>query len=179
MSRIGKLPVAIPKGVEIKQNGQILEFKGGKHTRTLDTKGHVNVKIEEGKLLFTPVDDSSQSKAFWGTYRVLANNIVTGLTQGFERRLDITGVGYRATVKGNALELLLGFSHPINYDIPADIEIVVEKNTHVIIKGVDKQVVGQVASEIRGFRPPEPYKGKGVRYSDEVIVRKAGKTAKK
>jgi large subunit ribosomal protein L6 len=179
MSRIGKMPVAIPKGVEVKQNGHILEFKGGKQSRTLDTKGHVNIKIEEDKLVFIPVDDSSQSKAFWGTYRVLASNIVTGLTKGFERRLDITGVGYRAAVKGQSLELLLGFSHPINYAIPADIEIEVEKNTHVIIKGVDKQVVGQVAAEIRGFRPPEPYKGKGVRYSDEVIVRKAGKTAKK
>lgn len=179
MSRIGKLPVAIPKGVEVKHEGQLLHFKGTKHTRDLDIKGHVNVKIEADQLLFSPVDDSSQSKAFWGTYRVLASNIVTGLTDGFERRLDITGVGYRATVKGDVLELALGYSHPINYGIPKDIEIAVEKNTHVIIKGVDKQVVGQVAAEIRGFRPPEPYKGKGVRYSNEVIVRKAGKTSKK
>ena len=179
MSRIGKLPVAIPQGVEVKQNGQVIEFKGAKHTRSLDTRGHVNVKVEADQLVISPIDDSSQSKAFWGTYRVLADNIVTGLTKGFERRLDITGVGYRAAVKDKVLELALGYSHPINYEIPADIEIVVEKSTHVIIKGVDKQVVGQVAAEIRGYRPPEPYKGKGVRYSDEVIVRKAGKTSKK
>lgn len=179
MSRVGKLPVVLPKGVEAKVNGSVIEFKGAKHTRALDTLGHVNVKLEEGKLVFSPVDETKQSKAFWGTYRVLANNIATGLSTGFERKLEITGVGYRAAVKGNVLELLLGYSHPINYEIPKDIEIAVEKNVSISIKGVDKQVVGQVAAEIRGFRPPEPYKGKGVRYADEVILRKAGKTAKK
>lgn len=178
MSRIGKLPVEMPKGVEVKINGTVLEFKSPKHTRTLDTLGHVAVKLEDGKLQFSPVDETAQSKAFWGTYRVLANNIVTGLSTGFEKRLEVNGVGYRMAVKGNVLELILGFSHPINYEIPKDIEIAIDKNT-IIVKGVDKQLVGQVAAEIREFRPPEPYKGKGVKYADETIIKKAGKTAKK
>lgn len=179
MSRIGKLPVETPKGVEIKLNGNVIEFKSPKHTRTLDTLGNVVVSLDGGKLSFSPKDETAQSKAFWGTYRVLANNIATGLSTGFEKKLEINGVGYRAAVKGNVLELVLGYSHPINYEIPKDIEIAVEKNTQISIKGVDKQVVGQVAAEIRGFRPPEPYKGKGVKYADETIIKKAGKTAKK
>lgn len=179
MSRVGKLPVVLPKGVEAKINGNIIEFKSDKHTRTLDTLGNVQVRSEEGKLLFTPKDESKQSKAFWGTYRVLANNIVQGLTKGFEKNLEITGVGYRAALKGKSLELLLGYSHPINFDIPEDITVAVDKNVLISIKGVDKQLVGEVAAKIRDFRPPEPYKGKGVRYSDEVLLKKAGKTAKK
>ncbi|MDR2904706.1 MAG: 50S ribosomal protein L6 [Helicobacteraceae bacterium] len=179
MSRIGKLPITLPKGVEAKVSGNVIEFKGAKHTRSLDTLGNVKAEVKEGRLVFSPKDDTKQSKAFWGTYRALANNIVTGLSAGFEKKLEITGVGYRAAVKGNVLELLLGYSHPINYAIPKDIEIAVDKNVSVSIKGVDKQVVGQVAAEIRAFRSPEPYKGKGVRYVDEVILRKAGKTAKK
>lgn len=178
MSRIGKLPIEMPKGVEVKVNGSVVEFKNSKHTRSLDTLGHVAVRIEDGKLQFSPVDDSAQSKAFWGTYRVLANNIAVGLSTGFEKKLEVNGVGYRAAVKGNVLELMLGYSHPINYEIPKDIEISVEKNI-ITVKGVDKQVVGQVAANIREFRTPEPYKGKGVKYSDETIIKKAGKTAKK
>ncbi|GHS87840.1 50S ribosomal protein L6 [Campylobacterota bacterium] len=179
MSRIGKLPIALPKGIEAKVNGTTIEFKSAKHSRVLETLGNVIVEVKEGKLSFSPKDETKQSKAFWGTYRTLANNIVVGLSSGFEKKLEITGVGYRAAVKGKTLELLLGYSHPINYDIPTDIDIAVEKNVSISIKGVDKQVVGQVAAEIRSFREPEPYKGKGVRYFDEVILRKAGKTAKK
>ncbi|MDR0746555.1 MAG: 50S ribosomal protein L6 [Helicobacteraceae bacterium] len=179
MSRIGKLPIVLPKGIEAKIEANTIEFKDSKRSAKLDTLGNVKMAIEEGKVIFSPKDDSARSKAFWGTYRVLADNIVTGLTQGFEKRLEITGVGYRASVKGRVLELLLGYSHPINFDIPEGIEILVDKNVSLVIKGADKQKVGQAAAEIRAFRPPEPYKGKGVRYADETVQKKAGKTAKK
>lgn len=178
MSRVGKEPIALPKGVEAKVEGSKVVFKGGKHTRELETHDRVTIAVEDNMVKFGLKGEDQQARAFWGTYRALANNIVVGLDKGFEKKLEINGVGYRAAVKGKVLELALGFSHPVNYDIPADIEIAVEKNT-VIIKGPDKQVVGQTAAEIRSFRPPEPYKGKGVKYSDEHIVRKAGKTAKK
>ncbi len=178
MSRIGKQPVAIPSGIEVKLNGNILEFKKGSVQRDLDTKGNVDVKIEGTNIVFASKSDDRKDRAFWGTYRSLSQNIIVGLTEGFVKQLEINGVGYRAAVKGNVLELQLGFSHPVNYNFPKEIEIKVEKNL-LTIKGVDKQVVGQVAAEIRAFRPPEPYKGKGVKYSDEVIIRKAGKTAKK
>jgi large subunit ribosomal protein L6 len=179
LSRIGKLPIVLPKGIEAKIEANTIEFKDSKRSAKLDTLGNVKMAIEEGKVIFSPKDDSARSKAFWGTYRVLADNIVTGLTQGFEKRLEITGVGYRASVKGRVLELLLGYSHPINFDIPEGIEILVDKNVSLVIKGADKQKVGQAAAEIRAFRPPEPYKGKGVRYADETVQKKAGKTAKK
>ena len=178
MSRIGKKPVAIASGVEVKVEGTTVVFKKGNTEKVLDTKGNVNASVEEGKLVFTRLDDSKQSGAFWGTYRALANNIIVGLTQGFEKKLEINGVGYRAAVKGNVLELQLGFSHPVNYEFNKILNVSVEKNM-ITIKGDDKQIVGQAAAEIRSFRPPEPYKGKGVKYSDEVIIRKAGKTAKK
>ena len=125
------------------------------------------------------VGTDSQSKAYWGTYRALANNMINGLDKPFERKLEINGVGYRAAVNGRNLEMQLGYSHPIIFPIPDGIEITVEKNTQLMIKGSDKQVVGQVSAEIREFRPPEPYKGKGIKYSDEIIRRKAGKTSKK
>ena len=124
------------------------------------------------------MDSAPQSRAFWGTYRALANNIVIGLTQGFAKTLEINGVGYKAAVSGNMLELALGFSHPIKYPIPAGVEMTLDKN-QLTIKGSDKQQIGQIAAEIREFRPPEPYKGKGIKYADEIIIRKAGKTAKK
>ena len=178
MSRIGKQPVAIPAGIEVKVDGPVISFKKGNVEKLLDTKDFVNVKVENNEIVFSPKGDDRQSKAFWGTFRSLANNIVIGLTQGYEKKLEINGVGYRAAVKGNVLELQLGFSHPINYEFPKDVSIAVEKNV-ITVKGDDKQVVGQVAAEIRAFRPPEPYKGKGVKYADEVIVRKAGKTAAK
>ncbi len=178
MSRIGKQPVNIPSGVEVKVNGNVLVFKKGSVQKELDTKGNVIVKIEDGNIVFSPKSDSRKDSAFWGTYRSLSQNVIVGLTDGFVKKLEINGVGYRAAVKGNVLELQLGFSHPVNYEFPKDLNVSVEKNL-ITIKGDDKQVVGQVAAEIRAFRPPEPYKGKGVKYSDEVIIRKAGKTAKK
>ncbi len=177
MSRIGKLPVEIPSGVEVTMDGSRIIFKKGSIQKELDTKDNVIVKIENNQIVFTPKGEDRQSKAFWGTYRSISSNIITGITKGFEKKLEINGVGYRATLKGNVLELLLGFSHPINYNIPKDITIAVEKNI-ISIKGNDKQLVGQVAADIRSFRPPEPYKGKGVKYVDETIIRKAGKTGK-
>lgn len=178
MSRIGKKPVKIPAGVEVSVNGDLVEFKKGSVQKVLDTKGNVDVKVQDGELVFISKGADRQSSAFWGTYRALGQNIITGLTEGFKKQLEINGVGYRAAVNGNVLELQLGFSHPINYEFPKDIQIVVEKNV-VTIQGDDKQVVGQIAAEIRSFRAPEPYKGKGVKYSDETIIRKAGKTSKK
>ena len=178
MSRIGKKPISIPSGVEVKIDGSSLKFKKSNNEKELDLKGHVNVKIEDGKIEFSPKGEDRQSRAYWGTYRALANNIVLGLTEGFSKQLEINGVGYRAAMKGKVLELNLGFSHPINFESPKGIEISVDKNV-VTIKGDDKQQVGQVAAEIRGFRPPEPYKGKGIKYLEEHIIRKAGKTAKK
>jgi len=178
MSRIGKQPVNIPSGVEVQLNGNVLVFKKGSVQKELDTKGNVGVKIEDGNIIFASKSVDRKDRAFWGTYRSLAQNVVIGLTQGFQKKLEINGVGYKAVVKGNILELQLGFSHPINYEFPKDLQVTVEKNI-ITIKGADKQVVGQVAAEVRAFRPPEPYKGKGVKYSDEVIIRKAGKTAKK
>ena len=178
MSRIGKKPISIPSGVEVKIDGSSLKFKKSNNEKELDLKGHVDVKIEDGKIEFSPKGEDRQSRAYWGSYRALANNIVLGLTEGFSKQLEINGVGYRAAMKGKVLELNLGFSHPINFESPKGIEISVDKNV-VTIKGDDKQQVGQVAAEIRGFRPPEPYKGKGIKYLEEHIIRKAGKTAKK
>ena len=178
MSRIGKLPIALPKGVEAKVDGSKIVFTGNKKTRELETYDRVNITVDGESVVFGLKEESKQGRAYWGTYRALANNIVVGLAQGYEKKLEINGVGYRAAVSGKVLELQLGFSHPVKYDIPEDIEIAVEKNV-VSIKGVDKQVVGQVAAEIRAYRPPEPYKGKGVKYADEQIIRKAGKTSKK
>ncbi len=178
MSRIGKQPVVIPAGVEVKLEGNLLKFKKGNLAKELDTKANVNVELKGNHIIFSPKGEDRQSRAYWGTYRALTQNIVLGLTEGFSKTLEINGVGYKAALKGKVLELILGFSHPINFEIPEGIEIAVDKN-NVIVKGSDKQVVGQVAAQIREFRPPEPYKGKGVKYLDERIIRKAGKTSKK
>ena len=177
MSRIGKKPIDIPAGVDVKVEGTEVVVSKGKDERRLDTHGRVDVEVKENQIVFHRKGEDKQSSAFWGTYRALTQNIIIGLTQGFEKKLEINGVGYRAAVKGKTLELQLGFSHPIIYEIPEGIEIAVEKNI-VTVKGKDKQKVGQVAAEIRAYRPPEPYKGKGVKYVDEVILRKAGKTGK-
>lgn len=178
MSRIGKLPIAIPNGIETKVEGTKVILKKGNSLKELDTKNHVDVKIENNLITILPKGEDRQSRAYWGTYRSLLNNIMLGLSQGFEKKLEINGVGYKAAIKGKVLELALGYSHPINFEFPEGIDISVERNT-VTIKGSDKQQVGQVAAIIRGFRPPEPYKGKGIKYSDEKIIRKAGKTSKK
>ncbi|ACZ12968.1 50S ribosomal protein L6 [Sulfurospirillum deleyianum] len=178
MSRIGKKPIKIPAGIEVSVDGDLVAFKKGSVQKVLDTKGNVDVNVQEGELVFAPKGADRQSSAFWGTYRALGQNIVTGLTEGFKKQLEINGVGYRAAVNGKVLELQLGYSHPINYEFPQDIQISVEKNVITIV-GDDKQVVGQIAAEIRSFRAPEPYKGKGIKYVDETIIRKAGKTSKK
>lgn len=178
MSRVGKKPISIPKGVEVRLEGSKIVFKGPKVSKELETYGRVGIELKDGELQFSCKGEEAQARAFWGTYRALANNIVIGLSEGFRRELEINGVGYRAAVKGKVLELMLGFSHPINYDIPDGVEIAVDKNI-ISIKGSDKQQIGQIAAEIREFRPPEPYKGKGVKYVEERILRKAGKTSKK
>jgi large subunit ribosomal protein L6 len=178
MSRIGKQPVNIPSGIDVSLDGDVLVFKKSNIIKKLDTKGLVNTVIDSGQIKFSSIGDSRQERAFWGTFRSLSQNIVIGLVDGYEKKLEINGVGYRASVKGNTLELQLGFSHSISYEFPTDVKIEVDKNI-IIIKGNDKQVIGQIAAEIRAYRPPEPYKGKGVKYLDETIIRKAGKTAGK
>ncbi len=178
MSRIGKQPVKLADGLTAKLEGDKLIISKGQDAKVIDTKGVVKVNIEGDTLTFEPTEDTKFAKAMWGTVRALANNAVIGLTKGFEKKLEINGVGYRANMQGDTLVLNLGYSHPIEYKVPKGITITVEKNI-ITVKGTDKQQVGQVAAEIRSFRKPEPYKGKGVKYVDEVIIRKAGKTAKK
>jgi len=177
MSRIGKKPIAIPAGIEVSIDGTIINVKKGNKVSSVETHGRVSFEIVENTVVLGKVGESKESAAFWGTYRALLNNAIIGLDKGFAKSLEINGVGYRAAVKGKVLELQLGYSHPINFDIEEGLEITVEKNL-IHVKGADKQQVGQAAAIIRGFRKPEPYKGKGVKYTDETIVRKAGKTAK-
>ncbi len=178
MSRVGKEPVAIPNGIDTSLDGTVIVVKKGNDEKRLETHGRVNVEIKDNEVILTRNGEDKQSSAYWGTYRSLLNNIVIGLDKGFEKSLEINGVGYRAAVSGKKLELQLGFSHPITYDIPEGLNVSVDKNI-ITIKGSDKQVVGQAAAEIRAYRPPEPYKGKGVKYTDEHIIRKAGKAAAK
>ena len=178
MSRIGKKAISIPSGVEVAVSGTVVTVKKGNKSIDVETHGRVGVEVANNNVNFSLVGEEAQDKAYWGTYRALTANAVVGLNEGFSKSLEINGVGYRAAVKGKVLELQLGFSHPINFEISDTIEIAVDKNI-INIKGSSKQEVGQVAAKIRGFRPPEPYKGKGVKYTDEHIVRKAGKTAKK
>ncbi len=177
MSRIGKKPISIPSGIEVSVTGTIISVKKGNKTSTVETHGRVGVEIESNTVVLSKVGEDKESSAFWGTYRALLNNAIDGLNKGFSKSLEINGVGYRAAVKGKVLELQLGYSHPISYEIAEGLDITVEKNL-IHVKGADKQQVGQAAAIIRGYRKPEPYKGKGVKYTDEVIVRKAGKTAK-
>ena len=178
MSRIGKAPVEFPADITVSTNGNVITFTKGKRSVDLDTKGNVEFNVEGNTLTFKNVSDSREHRAFWGTYRALAANIITGLTEGFTKQLEINGVGYRAAVKGKVLNLQLGHSHDINYDLVDGLEASVEKNV-ITLKSHDKQLLGSAAAKIRSFRPPEPYKGKGVKYMEEHIVRKAGKTAKK
>lgn len=178
MSRVGKKPISIPSTIEVSVQGSKIVFKSSKMQKELETYGRVQIDYSNNELSFKSIDQEPQSRAYWGTYRALANNIVEGMTTGFTKVLEVNGVGYKVAVSGKTLDLALGFSHPVKYPIPEGIEMSVDKNT-ITIKGSDKQQIGQIAAEIREFRPPEPYKGKGIKYSDEVIIRKAGKTAKK
>lgn len=175
MSRVGKLPVAIPSGVtvDIKNDHIAVKGKNGE-LKTLIT-GDVKVTIDDGKVVVAPANDSKRARAMWGTVRANLNNVIKGVTDGFTRNLEINGVGYRAAIQGEILSLSLGYSHEIKYMIPKGIKIAVDKQTALSITGNDKQRVGQVAAEIRSLRGPEPYKGKGVKYSDERIRRKEGK----
>lgn len=175
MSRIAKAPVVIPAGVEVKLNGQALSVKGGNGTLEMEVHPSVTVASEEGSLQFAARDGSKQARALSGTMRSLVNNMVVGVSQGFEKKLDLVGVGYRGAVKGNALNLNLGFSHPVEYDLPEGVQAEMPTQTSIVLKSADKQKLGQVAAEIRAFRPPEPYKGKGVRYADEHVRRKEAK----
>jgi len=177
MSRIGAQPVDVPKGVEIRMDGGTMHVKGPKGALSLDVHSEVNVNVSDDMITVTRPSDEKRHKSLHGLTRSLIANMVGGVTEGFSRKLEIQGVGYRAEKKAHGITLHLGFSHPVDYQAPDGIEIEVPMQTEVVVKGADKQLVGQVAAEIRGVRPPEPYKGKGVRYSGEQVRRKAGKTA--
>jgi len=176
MSRVGKRPVNIASGIDVSLDGTCLVAKKGNLEKRLETHGRVEINIDGSEVIFTRVGEEKQDAAYWGTYRALFSNIIVGLDKGYSKSLEINGVGYRAAVQGKSLNLQLGHSHPISYDIPEGLEVKVDKNI-ITIAGTDKQLVGQAAAEVRSFRPPEPYKGKGVKYTDEHIIIKAGKAA--
>lgn len=175
MSRIGKVPVAIPGGVTAAIADGVLTVKGPKGTLTLSLRDEISYVVEEGRILVRPANDTKAARAFWGMQRTLVSNLVTGVTQGYTKVLEITGVGYRANAQGKNLKLQLGYSHDVDFPVPEGIEIKTPDNTTVEISGIDKQKVGQVAAEIRRWRKPEPYKGKGIKYRGEYIFRKEGK----
>ncbi len=175
MSRVAKMPVVIPKGVDVSVSGSTVTVKGGKQSLSLAVKPGIDVVQENGELKVAANDPSRGNVALAGTVRSLLNNMVIGVSTGFERKLELVGVGYRAKAQGKKLNLTLGFSHPVDYAVPDGITIETPSQTEIVVKGADKQQVGQVAAEIRAYRPPEPYKGKGVRYSDEQVVRKEAK----
>ena len=175
MSRIGKHPVRIPSGVEVLLSGQTLTAKGRLGTLNLVVSNEVDASIADGTVKIAPKSDAKQSRAMWGTTRALVNNMVTGVSTGFSVNLEITGVGYRAQVQGNTLNLQLGYSHDIPFPIPGDVRITCERPTVISVSGADRQRVGQIAADIRAYRPPEPYKGKGIRYATESVRRKEGK----
>ena len=175
MSRIGKKPVPVPAGVTAKVEGQKVVAKGPKGELNFTVPDEVNVTLDGNEVKVDPRSDSKRARAMWGMSRSMVNNIMAGVTKGFERKLEITGVGYKAAVVGKNLQLSLGYSHDVNYPIPAGVAIATPKPTEITIAGIDKRQIGQIAAEIRAFRGPEPYKGKGVRYEGEFIFRKEGK----
>jgi large subunit ribosomal protein L6 len=175
MSRIGKRAVPIPTGVTANVEGQTVKVKGPKGALEAVLHNEVTVKLESGAIKVDPRNDSKRARSLWGTSRTQIANLVAGVTTGFENKLEINGVGFRAAVQGKNLQIALGYSHDVVYPIPEGINIATPRPTEIVISGIDKQKVGQVAAEIRGYRPPEPYKGKGVKYSDEYILRKEGK----
>jgi large subunit ribosomal protein L6 len=176
MSRIGKQPIAIPAKVKVQVNGQNVLVEGPKGKLKWELPNRTSLKVEDGKVLVSRQGDDAKDKALHGLSRALVNNMVRGVTEGFMKKLEIQGVGFKAAVQGKVVNMSLGYSHPINYPIPDQITVTVEENTKITIQGPDRQVVGQVAAELRSFYPPEPYKGKGIRYSDERVIRKEGKT---
>jgi len=176
MSRVASNPITIPSGVEVTLNGQMINVKGAKGALAFDVHSGVEVKKDDNTLTFAVRStDASGTMALAGTTRALVNNMVAGVSQGFEKKLELVGVGYRAQVQGNKLNLTLGFSHPVEFQVPEGITIETPSQTEILVKGVDKQKVGQIAANIRAYRPPEPYKGKGVKYANERIVRKEAK----
>jgi large subunit ribosomal protein L6 len=175
MSRVGKYPVEIPPGVQVAVAGRLLTAKGALGELKLELTEHVETSVEDGTIVVKPHGEDRRARVMWGTTRALIANMVKGVSTGYVRSMEITGTGFRAAVQGKNLELALGFSHPVVYPVPDGIKITCERPTAIKVEGVDKRLVGQVAAEIRSFRPPEPYKGKGVRYTDEQIRRKEGK----
>jgi large subunit ribosomal protein L6 len=175
MSRIGNKAVSIPTGVSANVEGQTVKVKGPKGAMQVVLHDDVTVTMDKGTVKLEPRSETKRARSMWGTSRTMVANLVAGVTKGFEERLEITGVGYRAAVQGKSLNLQLGFSHDVNFAIPEGIAIATPKPTEIVITGIDKQKVGHVAAEIRGYRPPEPYKGKGVKYAGEYIFRKEGK----
>lgn len=175
MSRIAKAPVELPKGVEFRQDGNVVTLKGGKGSLSLEINNEVELAQEDNVLRVAPRSGSRFSAAIAGTMRAILANMAKGVSEGFERKLELVGVGYRAQAQGGKLNLQLGFSHPVVYLVPQGITVETPSQTEIVVRGADKQIVGQVAAEIRGFRPPEPYKGKGVRYANERVVIKEAK----
>lgn len=175
MSRVGKMPVAIPSGVDVSVKADQISVKGAGGTLSLAQSALVKVSNEGGKLSFTPANDSREANAMSGTMRQLVNNMVVGVSKGFEKKLSLVGVGFKAQAAGAKLNLAVGYSHPVNIEMPAGITVATPAPTEIVIKGADRQRVGQIAAEIRAVRPPEPYKGKGIRYADETVVIKETK----
>ena len=175
MSRVAKAPVELPKGVEFSQAGNVVTLKGGKGSLSMELNPEVELAAEEGTLQVSPRSGSRFSTAIAGTMRALLANMAQGVSEGFEKKLELVGVGYRAQAQGSKLNLTLGFSHPVEFEVPEGVTVTTPSQTEIVVTGADKQKVGQVAAEIRRYRPPEPYKGKGVRYSDERVVLKEAK----
>jgi|Transcript_29558 large subunit ribosomal protein L6 len=175
MSRIGKKPVELPSGVSASVSGQTIEIKGPKDSQSFTATDDVTLSVEENKVVVTPRGKSKRARQQWGMSRTIVANMVTGVTAGFKKELEINGVGYRAQMQGTTLKLSLGLSHEVNFNVPAGITVTTPKNTQIIVEGTDSQLVGQVAANIREWRKPEPYKGKGIKYVDEYIFRKEGK----
>ncbi len=175
MSRIGKKPVDLPSGVEAKVSGQTIEVKGPKGTRSFTATDDVTLTVNDGAVSVEPRGKSKRARQQWGMSRTMVRNLVTGVSDGFKKELAINGVGYRAQIQGNILKLSLGYSHEVNFEVPDGVTVTAPKQTQVIVEGIDQQLVGQVAANIREWRKPEPYKGKGIKYVDEYIFRKEGK----
>ena len=175
MSRIGKKPVEMPKGVSAALSGQTIEVKGPKGTRSFTAGDDVTLTIDGATIKVTPRGSSKRARQQWGMVRSMVANLVSGVTDGFKKELEIQGVGYRAAMAGNVLKLSLGYSHEVNFDVPKGVTVTAPKQTEIVVEGIDQQLVGQVAANIREWRRPEPYKGKGIRYKDEYIFRKEGK----
>ncbi|NSX56431.1 50S ribosomal protein L6 [Parasulfitobacter algicola] len=175
MSRIGKKPVELPSGVTASVSGQTVEVKGPKGTRSFTATDDVTLTVEDNVVTITPRGKSKRARQQWGMSRTMVGNLVTGVTDGFKKELEINGVGYRAQMQGNTLKLQLGLSHEVNFEVPQDVTVTAPKQTEIIVEGIDEQLVGQVAANIREWRKPEPYKGKGIKYKDEYIFRKEGK----